>query len=359
MLLAVISDTHFGIKNSSDIFLDYQERFFSEIFFPYCIKHDIKTIIHMGDFYDNRKFLAVKTLRRTRKFFFDPLVANGMTMHIIPGNHCVSFKNTNELCSLKEVLPQYMDQVKIYMQPTVLQFDSLALGVLPWITSDNYSASMKFVETAPADIIASHLELQGFEMMKGAPVTSHGMGADAFARYEMVLSGHYHTKSSQGNVHYLGTQYELTWADADDAKYFHILDTETRDLLSVHNPLCIFQRIVYSDANVKDILREIATLDVSHLKGTFVKIIVASKKDPYAFDKFLDRLQLAEPFDIKITESLTEFAGDSIPDDEIDLADTGKLLDSYVDAIETELDKDRLKSKLQELFAEAQTMDAM
>lgn len=358
MLLAIISDTHFGIKNSSDIFLDYQERFFSEVFFPYCKKHNIKTIIHMGDFYDNRRFLAVKTLKRTRKFFFDQLVANRMMMHIIPGNHCVAYKNTNELCSLKEVLPQYMDQVKIYMKPTVLQFESLALGVLPWITSDNYAASMAFIETAPAQIMASHLELSGFEMMKGAPVTSHGMSAESFSRYEMVLSGHYHTKSSQGNIHYLGTQYELTWADADDAKYFHILDTENRNLLPIRNPLCIFQRIVYDDSSTNDILSAVDALDVSHLKGTFVKVIVSSKKDPYAFDKFLDKLQLADPFDIKITESLSEFQGESISDDEVNLTNTESLLNSYIDAIDTDLDKNRLKSRLQTLLAEAQSLDA-
>jgi DNA repair exonuclease SbcCD nuclease subunit len=359
MKIALINDTHAGVKSGSDVFLDYSERFYSEIFFPHCLAEGIKQIIHLGDYFEHRKYVNYKVLQRNREMFLDKLKEYGMVMDIIPGNHDVYWKNTNSLCSLKEYLSHYSPEVNVFMKPTVKEYDGLNIGLLPWITTDNYADSMKFIETANASVIASHLELHGFEMMKGAPAVSHGMAPELFSRYEMVLSGHYHTKSSDRNIHYLGTQYELTWSDASDPKYFHVLDTATRDLIAIRNPLCIFQRLVYDDSQKDSPIEYVNSLDLSHTKGTFIKVIVNSKKDPYAFDKYIDKLQAAEPFDIKIIESFSEYAAESIEDEAICMADTGTLLNSYVEAIETELNKEKIKSRLHELFVEAQTMDAL
>jgi hypothetical protein len=232
------------------------------------------------------------------------------------------------------------------MNPIVKDYDGLKIALLPWITADNYTESLDFIKTADAPILAAHLELQGFEMMKGAPVMSHGLGAEIFNRFEMVLTGHYHTKSTKGNIHYLGTQYELSWADANDPKYFHTIDTATRDLKQIHNPLTLFNKIIYSD-NPK--------MKIPNIKGTFVKVIVASKQDPHMFDGFIDRIQSLDPFELKIIESFGEFAGDSIDDDDLILEDTHSLLNSYVDAVSTNLDKEKIKTMLHALYAEAQS----
>lgn len=359
MRIAIINDTHAGVKNGSDVFIDYQERFYSEQFFPYCIENGIKEIIHLGDYFDHRKQLNIKVINRNREMFLNKLQEHGMTMTIIPGNHDCYWKNTNDLCSLTEYLSYYKDNVKILMKPTVIDYDGLDIGFLPWITADNYVESVDFINTAKASIICCHLELMGFEMMKGAPVTSHGMCPTLFSRYEMVLCGHFHTKSSKGNIHYLGSQYEMTWADSNDPKYFHVLDTSTRELTPVRNPLCIFNKLIYSDSDIDNPIEAVAELDLSFMKGTFAKVVVHSKKDPIAFDKYIDKLQDAEPFEIKIIESFTEYAAESISDDNVSLEDTGTLLNSYVDLVETELDKDKIKEILQGLYIEAQVTDAL
>jgi DNA repair exonuclease SbcCD nuclease subunit len=359
MKIAILCDTHAGIKNSSDIFLNYAEKFYGEVFFPYCLKHDIKRIVHLGDYFDNRKVLYTKTLSRNRSMFLEKLREYGMTMDIIPGNHDCAFKNTNDLCSLVEILSHYDDCVNVHMTPTVVDYDGMSMALLPWITAENYAESMAFVETANAPIIGAHLELQGFEMMKGAPSTSHGMDASLFHRYEMVLSGHYHTKSSNGNIHYLGVAYEHTWADCNDPKYFHVLDTSKRQLIAVRNSLCIFKKLVYDDTIYDNAVEAIKQLDLSHVSGSFVKVIVAAKKDPYAFDKYIDKINACEPFDLKIVESYAEYQSANVQDDSVCISDTSTLLNTYVDSVETDLDKEKIKSKLQELYAEAQQLDAL
>ena len=42
MKIAIINDTHCGIKNGSDVYLDNAEAFYSKVFFPYLEEHNIK-----------------------------------------------------------------------------------------------------------------------------------------------------------------------------------------------------------------------------------------------------------------------------------------------------------------------------
>ena len=351
MKIAILNDSHTGARNSSGIFLDYFAKFYNEVFFPYCDNNGIKQIIHLGDFYDHRKYINFTALNHNRKTFLEPMVERGMMMDIIPGNHDVVYKNTNDLCSLKELLGYFVNNINIIMTPRVMEYGSCRIGMLPWINPENYAASMKFVETCDAPILGGHLELAGFEMHPGIP-NPHGESPAAFNRFEMVLSGHYHTKSTKNNIYYLGTQFEMTWADVDDPKYFHVFDTETRELTPVRNPLTIFSKFIYDEKHDSD------GIDVSTFDNHFVKIIVKNKKDLFKFDRFLDRIQKRQIHEMKIAENFDEFLASNVEQDALEsISDTGELLNNYVDAAETSLDKDSLKSKLRELYAEAQNLE--
>lgn len=276
-----------------------------------------------------------------------------MAMTIIPGNHDVYFKNSNAVSSLREMFGYYIKIVKIVEQPTVISFDGLPIGFLPWITEANYDASLEFISRCPAPILMSHLELAGFEMMKGQPM-SRGMDPELFKRFEMVISGHYHTKSTKDNVHYLGTQLEQTWADCDDPKYFHVLDTSTRDLRPILNPLTLYTRLTYDDSNGDPIDR----LNPSSIQRKFVKVVVIRRTNLKGFEKYMQRIQDLSPLEQpRVIESFDEFAGTQVEDEAIDLEDTSKLLDTYIDSVETDVDKERLKTLMRELFVEAQVKD--
>lgn len=353
MKIAFLNDTHCGIRNSSDIFLKNHEDFYSKVFFPYLIENDIKQIVHLGDYYDHRKFVNFKALNHNRKCFLEPMRNNGITMDIIPGNHDTYFKNTNDLNSLKELLGHFMNEIHIVMEPTVMTYDGFKMALLPWIAPDNYEESMDFIRNCDADVLASHLELNGFDLMRGVKSTD-GMDHKLFSRFEMVLSGHYHTKSQKDNIYYLGSQMEFFWSDSGDPKYFHVLDTETRVLTAVRNPYTLFEKIVYDDRKT-----EYNDIDVSHLDNKFVKVIVANKSDAFIFDRFIDRVQSMNIHELKIAEDFREFEGENVNDDNISFEDTEVLLSSYVDAVDTELDKDRIKMQLRELMTEAQTLETV
>jgi DNA repair exonuclease SbcCD nuclease subunit len=276
----------------------------------------------------------------------------GITMDIIPGNHDVYYKNTNQLCSLKELLGYFTSNVNIIMNPTVLDYAGCKVGVVPWINNANYAEYTDWLRTCKADIIGAHLELKGFDMMPGMP-NPHGMSDKLFQRFEMVLSGHFHTKSKRDPIHYLGSQFEMTWADVDDPKYFHVLDTETRELEQIRNPITIFKKFVYDDKKV-----DYNTIDIEQFRQKFVKFIVVNKTDLYMFDKFVDKLQSIDTYELKIAENFEEFVGENVDDESIKtMEDTTELLDSYVEAVETDLDKEAIKLKLRELYTEAQNLE--
>ena len=268
-------------------------------------------------------------------------------------NNWIVFKNTNELCSLKELLGHFTSNVNIIMKPTVMDYDGCKVALVPWINNGNAKQYIDFAQNCKAPILGAHLELKGFDMMAGMP-NPHGMSADVFSRFEMVLSGHFHTKSTQGNVTYLGSQMEFTWADVDDPKFFHVLDTETREITPVRNPITMFKKVVYDDTKT-----DYDKIDISEFEKKFIKLIVINKNNLYMFDKFVDRLQNIQTHELKIAESFEEYLGESVEDEKISLEDTNNLLDSYVEAVDTDLDKEHLKVELRKLYTEAQNLEVV
>ena len=245
MKIALITDTHFGARNDNLAFNDYFYEFWEKTFFPYIEENGIDTVIHLGDVMDRRKFVSYKIAQDFRKRFIQRFVDKGVTLHMMVGNHDTFYKNTNDLNALKELLGHYMGEVTIHMDPTVLNLNGFKLALLPWVCSENYDKSLEFIKTCKADWLGGHLELQGFDVLKG--VQAHaGMDHKIFSRFEKVISGHFHTASRQDNVWYLGSQMEFFWSDAGDKKGFHILDTETRELEKIHNPHTLFKKVLYN-----------------------------------------------------------------------------------------------------------------
>jgi LPS O-antigen subunit length determinant protein (WzzB/FepE family) len=89
----------------------------------------------------------------------------------------------------------------------------------------------------------------------------------------------------------------------------------------------------------------------------FVKVVVLKKTDLFTFDRFIDRIQQVKTHELKIAETFEEFLGDAVDDAKVSVEDTTELLDTYIEAVETDLDKDRLKNLMRGLYVEAQNME--
>ena len=346
MKVAVLNDTHCGIRNSSDIFLNNASDFYSKVFFPYCKEHDVKQIVHLGDYYDNRKFMNFKAQNHSRKSFLDPMRELGMRMDIIPGNHDTYYKNTNEVNALQNF--NINNNAKVYTHATDVNIDGLDICFIPWICDDNERESIKTIENSKASIAMGHLEIKGFEMHSGH-MNEHGQEKHVFKRFEKVMSGHFHKKSDDGQIYYLGTQYEMTWSDYNCPKGFHIFDTETRELSRVENPNLIFKKIVYNDKETN-----YDELDIKQYDKCFIKIYISNKTDTDMYERLMDRFyNQINIHAIDVIEDPTDI-GASVREDILEQGeDTLTFLGNYIDQVDSKLDKQKLKAFAKELYMEA------
>lgn len=323
MKIAILNDTHCGIRNSSDYFIDYQSRFYNEVFFPYCKSHEIKQILHLGDMFDNRRYINFKALNSFRHSFLTPLKELSIKIEAIPGNHDVFYRSTNELSSMKELLGYFTEEIHLNMKPALLDYGHCKIGLLPWINDNNMEESIDFIKNTDMDILGAHLELKDFEIISGI-ISKSGMDRSLFKHIPMVLSGHYHIKSTMDNIHYLGSQMQYTWNDCDNKKYFHVLDTETKTIEAIHNPIEIYQKIYYSESEPSAHNKA-----VKLAKNKFVKLVIQDKIDDKKYRNFISRLEKMKPYDYKIISAPMIVEDSNIRIGQIE--NTIDLINEYVD----------------------------
>jgi hypothetical protein len=191
-------------------------------------------------------------------------------------------------------------------------------------------------------------------MYRGA-VCDEGLDVNVFERHPMVLSGHFHHKSTSKNIHYLGTPYEITWSDYNDMKGFHVFDTDTKQLSFVPNPNIMFHKVHYDD--MEQTMDDVLDIDFEKYRGTIVKIIVRNKNNPAWFDMFVDKLEKAGVLDLQVVED--HFHLDLEADDDIinEAEDTLTILNKYVDQLQVQGDRQRLDNLIRNLYHEALSLE--
>ena len=347
MKIALITDTHFGARNDSQIFSDYMRDFYTNQFFPYLKENNITKCFHIGDVFDRRKYVNYKSLFDCREYFFEPLVKNNIEVLMLAGNHDTFYKTTNEVNSVNLLLQQY-NNIITFDEPT--EVDSFVM--LPWVCKDNYDVAMKMVAETKKSLLFGHLEIAGFEAHAGF-VKDEGFDKKMFNRFDMVMSGHYHHKSDNGTVYYLGNPYELTWQDYKDVKGFHTFDFETRELQFIPNTDSMFHKFIYNDTNLD--LTQVDKLDFNHLKNKYLKVIVQEKSNPYLFDMVMDKIYTIGPFDVTVVEHFIDTIGDEEIIDEAQ--DTVTILSNYIEQLNTNVNKTNLDGLIRNLYNEALTVE--
>jgi len=346
--IAIINDTHFGVRNDNQVVADHHYKFYRKVFFPTLKEREITTIFHLGDLLDRRKYINFNTASRMLNEFFGPIKDQGITTHMVLGNHDTYFKNTNNLNG-PELLAYSGESPPI----NIITDDATEMyGVLlvPWLTQENMEKNIQIIKNTKAKVCMGHFEIQGFEMMRGQ-VCDHGLNKKVFDKFHSVYSGHFHHPSKHGNIEYLGAPYEMTWADHNGRRGFHIFDTETLEVDFIENPYQIFHKVWYNDSEMT--VEDINEMDLSELQNTFVKVIIQSKDNAYLFDLFMDKLQECGAHDVKVVEDILDL-GDISEEELIDEAqDTQTILRTYIDNLDTRVDKAKLKSAMMDLYKEA------
>ena len=344
MKIAIITDTHFGARKGADYIHSYFKNFYDNIFFPYLEKNNIDTIIHMGDVFDSRKSIDYQSLEWSKRVVFEPL--KKYKVYAITGNHDAYYKNTNKVNSPELLLKDY-DNIITYSKPIEINVGGLDILLLPWINSENFEESKEFIDNSKSKIAMGHLEINGFKATRGH-MMEDGMDVSLFSKFEKVYSGHFHTRSTDGKIYYLGNPYEMYWNDVNDKRGFHIFDTETLIHTPINNPYKLFYNIYYEDTPHQ-------TFDSTEYTNKLVKVIVRKKTNTKQFEKFIDKLYSSNVQDLKIIENFVFQENENFEIDEEE--NTLSILNRYIDESEFEYDKNIIKGIFQDLYRQACEVD--
>ena len=342
MKIAIITDQHFGCRKNSKFFHDYFLKFYNDIFFPTLEKENITTIVDMGDTFDSRKGIDFSSLSWAKDNYYDRVKELGCHIHTIVGYHTAYYKNTNDINAVDLLLREY-DNVSVYSEPTEIKLDQLKVLLIPWINSENEEKTIKLIKKTKCPVAMGHLEVKGFRIHRGY-IMETGTDVSLFDKFERVYSGHYHTRSDNGTVYYLGNPYEMFWNDLNDTRGFHIFDTETLEHIPVNNPYKLFYNIYYEDTNYQ-------TFDARQYDNKIVKVIVRKKTDSKKFEKFLDKLYSVNVSELKIIENFALIESEEFEAEESE--DTISILNRYIQEAEVDFDKSIVTNILQEVYREA------
>lgn len=341
MLVALLTDTHFSARKSSKLFQDYFELFYKNIFFPKLEELKIDTVIHLGDAFDNRKSIDFFGLEWTKRVVLDPL--SKYKVHLISGNHDVYFKSTNRINSPDLLLKQYSN-IKVYSEPTLVNIDGLDIVFVPWINQENEQITTDILTSSNSKIVMGHLELNGFEAHKGH-FMEDGKDPKIFNKFEKVFSGHYHTRSDNGTVYYIGNPYEIYFNDLNETRGFVIFDTKTLEHFYIDNPYKMHYNLYYDDSPNQ-------LLNASELNNKIVRLVVRKKSKVKDFENFVEKLYRANVAELKIVENYS-FIDEEEIESSLESEDTFSLLQGFIDESTSSLNKSILKNILKETYMEA------
>ena len=342
MKVALVTDTHFGIKSGNRLYLDYMEGFFRDTFFPELDRRGVTTVVHLGDLVEHRKNISFYALNRVRRFFVDPIVERDLAVHLIVGNHDVPFRNTNAYSAQAELFGDHR-QFQVYDEPVelVLHGDSRPILYLPWINDGNAVESARLISESRARVVLGHLEVIGLPMYRGV-LCEHGLDPVDFRRFELVVSGHFHTRARKGNVLYMGNPYHLYWNDFGDDRGFAVLDTETAEVEFVDNPYTLFRKLTWSEG--------ITDEDTRDLEGMNVRLVVDEEVDDTSVTRIIEGVQESRPNSLQVIVTVeSEKIIDVVEEEDVDLL---AVMNEYIDR-NVESDADRVKAVVSEIYSEA------
>ena len=353
--VAIITDTHFGAGNDSEVLFNYFEKFYTGTFFPSIDEEKIDTLLMLGDTFDRRRFGNYQTIHKAKEIFFNPLKERGINVFMVIGNHDCYFKNTNKVNSPRLVLSEY-DNITIIEKPSTIDVNGTDVCFIPWIPEDEESQAeaKNELKTTSSKLCMGHLEVAGFAMWRNKEGEEGETPRELFNKFDMTFSGHYHHKNDDGKVFYLGNPYEMTWNDYDDPRGFHYFDLQTHELEFVENPNKLFRKVVYDGETVPD-------LDSDELKDARVKLIVKNKDNIMKYEKFFKKLESMDHCDLKVEDVTVLNVDDINLQDTIEIGDSLQIIGKYIDKIES-YDKNKksdLKNFMKNLYTDAMEKEVL
>lgn len=258
----MISDLHFGVKQSDQAFQKSQLKFFENQLVEELKMRSIDTIFVLGDVFDTRQAVNVQTLNVVMNLFKNTFA--DFKVKIIVGNHDLYYKTTTEVHSL--IALNELSNVEVFEQPTTFDFHGHKITMLPWITDYSEKLDNK------SEYCFAHLDIVGF-MMDRVNVCSNGITIkDLTKRFKHIYTGHFHTRSHKEigtcTIDYIGSPYQITRIDAGQDRGCTILDLDTNETELIVNTESIrYVKLTYPELpeNLEELVKNnVVDIDIPY-----------------------------------------------------------------------------------------------
>jgi predicted phosphodiesterase len=346
MKIALVTDTHFCVHRSSEIFLNSQLSFFKDQFFPDLKKRGIDTIIHLGDFFDNRVFINV----RIQNIIYNMMMNEGKDFkwYILVGNHCSYYKTNIETNSLKQF--EHIEHIDIINEIKKINLDGRDILLVPWQIDNNDFQKRVSNKNITCDVCMGHFETRGFLLNKGK-VCDEGIDSEIFFNnFKVVFSGHFHKrtlkKRNESKIQYIGNAYHLTRHDIGEDRGYTIFDTNTLEYEFINNEKSLkFVNMIFPEKIIKDKIR-----------GNIVDVCVDvsdEKYDEIKFREYMTKIEKCNP----ITTPNVKIENNFQQNVEIDykVQTVNELIEEYVSKLNISNKKEVIE-KIIELYQECKTI---
>jgi len=302
----IISDTHFGVRNGSQEWLEIMKDYFRDFFIP-LLKKEGKPgdfVLHCGDVFDSRHSLNLLVMNEAMSIFEE--IAKIMPVVIILGNHDIWRKDSNEINSVKVL--KWIPNITVHEEPVLMRVKNNTLLLMPWRKS--VEAEVECVSSFDADYLFCHTDVKGLKFNKFTEV-EHGLDLREMDKFKKVYSGHIHYAQTNKNFRMVGCPYQLTRSDMNNEKGIWLVDFENDSETYFKNTVSPnFTRILFEK------VLEMELEDVNRMFfNNFVDILVHPKWSlNFPFSSFSDELEGYKKLDFIAKTTELDENGEIIPD---------------------------------------------
>ena len=299
----LITDTHLGIKNNNEFWLDVVSDFFDSVI-EYAINNNITNIIHLGDFFNDRKSLNVLTLNKGQSIC-EKFKKFNLDIYIIKGNHDQYYANKTETTSLHYL--SLIDNVHIVNSITEIEKDTY---LIPW--------GLDFTHLPEDSILMGHFEINGFNINpSGNEMKNAKINISDFKKFKQVYSGHFHAISQQKNITYIGSSIPLNFNDKNSLRGFYTYKNNHINFIPYNDSPSFIE--VFSTDNFKE----------KSIKNNIIKFIFTEDYGTAKNQKLLQEIYDMNPLEVHIKFFINdEVSLDTLT--ELEYIDNNELLDMYI-----------------------------
>jgi len=263
-----ITDTHLGVRNNSNEWIESIREYFFDWFFP-LVRENYQpgdVLFHLGDFFDSRQSINLKVLNLGIDVAEELSAIFKDGVYIIVGNHDIWGKTSNEVNSLKSI--KWIPGINILEEPLSMRILDKNFLLMPW--RKDHEAESEYLESSkPHDVLCCHADIRGLKFNKFTHVET-GASVKEFEKFKKVYSGHIHYAQKAGNINMLGSPYEITRSDMDNKKGITLLNvSDLKETFFENDFSPKFKRLYF-----KDILESTADELEPIFRNNFIDIMI-------------------------------------------------------------------------------------